>query len=153
MILAGVKARAAVVLDGVGRGEPEESVEGIARKLHADRSIGYIFGSAGHEAQAFIEALRLGPHLRCLAKVPLAKMDRVIAARLQHFGNRHLVARHAHFIHRRHLTLSLGMINRRVQPSLRRVMREIFRQLFGNGDEFEAEPGRITPGHQRRTRR
>ena len=151
-IAAGVKARTAIKLHGVGRRHPQQAVERIAGKRCIDRHVGLIFGGTGHEAKAFVEALQFRAHSLGLAQVPFADVDGVIAAFLEHFGDGHLVGRHAHFGHRWNLAHSVGVIEDRVRPR-RRVARDIFRKLVGDGGKFEAEPRRIAAGHQGRARR
>ncbi len=95
-----------------------------------------------------------GPHVADAAEVPLADVRGLITGTLQHFGDGHFRWRHAVLFERLH-RIGFFAMHDQLQGT-RVVLRHRFEDRhadFEERRELEAEPRRISAGHDRRARR
>ena len=145
-----------VVLHGERQSAPQELVDRIPilprfldRRV-ADRREQR---GAGHEAQALVEALVLGPRALDPAQVPLAQVNGVIAAGLQGLGDGDLGGGHGLGVVVLRRVLHLVLVEVRGVQRVARVTADDAREGHGRRRELKAEAGGVAAGHDRRARR
>ena len=153
-VLVGLEPGAAVVADAKAHVGPQELVDGVEVLLGVDDPrvfLGQVQATL-HE-QALVKALVVGPHLRCAAQMPLADVQRVIAAWLEQFGHRQLTGGQPQVVEVLGLRGLVLVDPHRVQAVGVGVKRAGHaRHGARRGCEFNAKPPGVTTGHQRRTR-